>query len=697
MPNETKQDEALSPEIQDVIRQLVTAIRAVKIYPPNNPVYSQSVKKAYDVLARFLESAPDFTVGVQKTQFTYQNQTMGKDAQLNKAIAQDLFAKGIREIIFSAGMTQAEFLCLCQGFALSSEDLAMKSGISSILWEMGAQNIKVTEAGLDEVVTTQGVGNWAGKPAEETAADAAGQAEKNKSSAPPKTLVLGDLMTDPSGFGASMVEMAKMTRADHETIEDRLYTLYQEAGRKIQETRSGESDSMFEGLAKSVLSLETAYRDGLIAGKLYGDLDAEIAGESEDGADQQLPSAVHEVQTGRFSNSWTVQQVATLLKRSASKEAVSSAPPPTPDTVPATPVPEDLAQMAKTLAEYTPEEMAELKDLGDSGMESDIIEAAVRTLIALIPLVKDPKLTGPTEKDLVHFSGVVHQLEDLLGYLYKKKEYERAGRIVAALHQPVDPAFRPRMMEALKKVASKSIIVAAIADLRKHHKDDPEYQSAYAYVSGLDRDTTEVLLEFLAEEKDRAARLFYLELVRDIGKNQFALYGERLSDSRWYFVRNIVNLLSDVKTDQSIALLRKAADHESIQVRQEVIKALLSIGGKKASGVLAKLLRDKDESIQKTAIHAFAAFPEIGAEEAKPLIAFLEDRRLNKREQQLTVEAIKALGKTGGKEAAEFLKRYAKVTWWKSRKLQDELRVAAHRATDEIGKRRKTDGGSAAR
>lgn len=699
MSKDAKQEDALSPEIQDVIRQLVTAIRAVKIYPPNNPVYSQSVKKSFDVLSRFLENAPDFRVGVQKAQFTYQNQTMGKDAQLNKAIAQDLFSKGIRDLIFTSGMTLSEFMCLCQGLALSTEDLAMKSGISSILWEKGAQNIKVVEAGLDEVVTTQGVGAWVGKPEEEKAADAADKAAKKKMTAPPKTLVLGDLMTDPSGFGASMVEMAKQTRNAHETIEDRLYTLYQEAGRKIQEAKSGERDSMFEGLAKSVLSLETAYRDGLIAGKLYGELDSELTGEGEgegDETDQQLPSAAHEVQTGRFSNTWTVQQVATLLKKSAAKKSVQAGPPPTPEEIQAAPISEDITAMAAALAEYTPEEMAELKVLGDAGMESDIIEAAVRTLVALIPLVKDPQSPAPTEKDLTHFSGVVHQLEDFLGYMYKNKEYERAGRIVEALHQPVDPAFRPRMMEALKKVASKNIIIAAIGDLRKHHKDDPEYHSAYAYVSGLDRDTTEILLELLAEEKDRAARIFYLDLARDIGKNQFVLYGDRLSDGRWYFVRNIVCLLGDTKTDQSIALLRKAADHASVQVRQEVIKSLLTIGGKKACGVLAKLLRDKDESVQLTAIHTFAAFPEIGAEEAVPLMAFLDGRPLRKSEQQLTVEAIKALGKMGGKDAVEFLKRYTKVKWWKSRKLQDELKAAAQRSTDEIGRRRKADAGRTA-
>jgi len=692
MQKDAKQDGAISPETQDVMRQLVTAIRAVKIYPPNNPVYSQSVKRTYDVLSRFLETAPDFNVGIQKTQFTCQNQTMGKDAQLNKAIAQDLFAKGIREIVFSAGVTHSELLHLCQALALSTEDMAMKSGISSILWEKDAEHIRVTEAGLDEVITTGGAGGWKDKTAVETSADNAEQAATKKSALSNRTLVMGDLMTDPSGFGAGMVEMAQKTRAQYESVEDRLYTLYQDAGRKIQETHAGESDAMFDGLAQSVLSLEKAYREGFIASKLYGELDAEIAGE-ESGFDLQLPSALHEIQTGRFSNSWTVQQIATLLKKTTTKPSAPSIPPPSPAEVKGEPVPADLRQIAKEMAVYSPAEMEELAAMSEAGMESDIIEAAVRTLIALLPLVKNPHLAAPGEKEVALFSGVVHQLEDMLHYLLKKKEYDRAGYIIDVLHRPVEPAFRPRMMEAIKKVASRSVILAAISDLRKHNKEAPEYQSAYAYVFTLDRATTEILLELLAEEKDRAARIFYLELAKEIAKNQIAILGERLSDGRWYFVRNIVNILSEIKSDQAIALLRKAADHDHIQIRQEVIKGLLAIGGKKASAVLAKFLRDKDNDIQLMAIRAYADFPEIGAEESKPLMAFLEDRPLTKKDQELTREAIKALGKTGGREAGEFLKRYSNFRWWKSRKLQEELRSAAQHSMEEIARRRQADAG----
>jgi HEAT repeat protein len=251
-------------------------------------------------------------------------------------------------------------------------------------------------------------------------------------------------------------------------------------------------------------------------------------------------------------------------------------------------------------------------------------------------------------------------------------------------------------MEALRKTSSRASIASAIADLRKYDKNSPEYRRSYAFMAAVGREATEVLLELLADEQDRDERMFILDLVKDLGKNHLALLGEHLSDERWYFVRNIVHLLGESKTDQAIAFLRKAADHANVRIRREVIKGLLSIGGKKAAGVLAKFLRDKDTEILAAAIRAFAEMPGISAEESAPILAFLEGRQLNKKDQELTLEAISVLEKIGGRDAAEFLKRYARIRWWKPRRLQRELNGAAERAREEIG-RRTGDGGRAER
>lgn len=691
MQEEEKSPESLSPEAQDAMRSLISAIRAVKLYPPNNIAYSRTVKKSYESLYHFLATAPEYHVEVQKNYFTSMLIPVGKEAQLNRAIAQDLFAKGVREIVFSDGIAEEELLHLCQALSLPSEDLAIKGGISSILWEKGTTHIKVTEAGLDEVITTL----TEGAREDKLSAGVDEEAAKKEIKSSGRSLVLGDLETDPAGFGMGMIELAKQTRAGHESMEDRLFALYNEAGRKIREEHPEQSDTLFEGLAQSAISLEQPYREGLVAGKLYGELDAELEGEQKAGLDDQVPNELHEIVTGRFSTAWTVQQVSVLLKKSSAKKITPSAPPPNPFALEAVPVSQDLIDTVKEMAEYTPEEMEVLKDMSEAGMESDIIEAAVRTLIFLLPLVS-PDVSAPGEKEIKLFSGVVRQLEDMLSYLLKKKDYDLAALIIRVFRMPVHPAFKPRMAEAAKKTASRTAIAATISDLRKYPKGSPGYLSAYSYLSVLEREVTEVLLELLAEETDRSAREFFMDMLKDLGKHQLMLFGEHLSDERWYFVRNIVSILGNSKTDDAIAFLYKVSGHKNIRIRQEVIKGLLSIGGKKAAGLLAKFLNDKDAEIQLMAIRGFAVLEGIAAHEAKPLLAFLEGLPIKKKVKELTIEAIKALAKIGGPDAGEFLARYNRVRWWKPRKLQLELRAVAQRAMDEI-KRREGDGGRATR
>ncbi|HEY6010422.1 MAG TPA: HEAT repeat domain-containing protein [Nitrospirota bacterium] len=687
MEPEAKQEEPLSPEIQDAMRTLIAAIRVVKLYPPNNPVYSQNVKKSHDSMSLALKTAPDYHVGVQKAFFTYLQTPIGKDTQLNKTIAQDLFAKGIREVIFTNGVSEQEMLVLFRALALSPEEMAMKSGISSILWENSATHITVTESGLDDIITADAARGRKEKPAppESEAALKPSTAKKEILFAG-RTIVLGDIMSDPAAFGASMVELAKKTCAGNETVEDRLLALYQEAGRKIQEGNEEEADTLYEGLAKSVLSLESPYRDGFIAAKLFGGLEMELLVGQEAAEDQQLPTVLSEVSAGRFPDSWTVQQVATLLKKSAARKT-APAPAFSPDKLKAEPIPQDVIAIVGKLSEYSAEELAALKELAGAGMESDIIDAAVRTLVRLLPLVKAPGHAVPDEDELAVFSGVVSQLEDMLAYLLQKKDYNHIAQITEAFRTPVPPAFKPRIADAIKKTTSKDLISSTIKYMRGYPRTAPEFQSAFAYLSSVEREATEIMLELMAEEQDRSHRIFILELVKEVGKNQVMLLGERLSDDRWYFVRNIVSILGENKTDQATAILRKVADHKNVRIRLEVIKGLMSIGGKRAAALLSKFLGDADYDVQLLAVRSYADFPGIGADDAKPLMTFLEERPLKKKEREITLEAIKSLGKIGGRDARDFMMRYDHIRWWKSRTLQAELRDAARKAADEIRRR----------
>ncbi|MBN1474536.1 MAG: HEAT repeat domain-containing protein [Syntrophaceae bacterium] len=683
MQKDIRKEELLSPEIQEVLRSVVLAIRAVKLYPVNNPSYFNSVKKSFSALNNYLQKNDEYRIGVHKKYIMFQNVPFEKNQDINQPIAQDLFLKGIREIIFISGLTESELLEFYQGLTQTAEDLEMRGGINSILWEKDILNIKVTETGIDEVITTQSTRRWEEKGADKKDYEQS-EDEKKELGAPQRTLVLFDLTEDPFKFGEKMLELAQQTKTENETLEDRLFALYKEAGKKIDEEQPAQRETLYEGLAKSVLALDPRYRNGFIADKLYGALDSEIAREEVPLADQSIPGLNQEVQSGRFSEAWTVQQIATLLKKAAAQEPEAQGAQSHLAYLQAQPINEELIALAQEFTKYSPEEMEEIKAVNEAGTEWDTVRAASRILISLIPHAKEESQSNKQDKDATLFSAIITQLENMLDYLLRKQDYNYATLIVHALQMPMEPEFRHKVNDALKKASARLVILDAIKEVRRHVTDSSEYRAIFSYLSAFEAESTETILKLLAEEKDRKVRMFYLGLSKELSKNQTSLLGRHLSDNRWYFVRNIVNILGESKPDQAITYFRKAAEHKDIRIRQEIINGLQSIGGKNAMAFLARFLSDEDQEVQKSAIRAFSRFPGVSADDATYLTNFLDNRPLKKKEQELTLVAIGVLGNIGGRNTKEYLNRFTKVRWWKSKKLQEERRAAALKAIEEI-------------
>ena len=251
----------------------------------------------------------------------------------------------------------------------------------------------------------------------------------------------------------------------------------------------------------------------------------------------------------------------------------------------------------------------------------------------------------------------------------------------------MDPLFRPRLLESVKKASSRDIISTVVTHMRSNQKGSPEYLAAYSYLQVLDQEATPVLLDILSVEKDRAIRKYLVEILKDLGRKQVSLIARHLSDGRWYVVRNIVNILGDSRAEEAVTYLERVAGHKQVQIRQEVIKGLISIGGKKAAVLLTRFLKDRDLDVQIAAVRAIAIVHGAGRSEAQTLAEFLAERPVKKKENELTIEVIKTLEKIGDQETAEFLNRYTKIKWWRSRKPQEELRTVAVAAIENIRRR----------
>lgn len=683
MHENSQRTEAIPEEIQEVLRAVASAIQAVKFYPSNNPIYALSVKKSFEILDRYLQRLPECRLGVEKNAFAFRNRTAGGDTQHFRGIAHDLFMKGIREIAFTQGLTENELLNFFTIVSKPREALNLKDNIESLIWERDFSHIAVKGATLDEVLRLE---QYAQSSNGEVSTARVSEGEYDEEHLKDKSIdimgtrvALTALVHDPRQFGTLMVEMAKKDAGSREQQIDTLFGMYRGAGRQALQLLPEERDALFNAMAESILAMESSTKEEFIARRLYADMDRRALYSLKVDTMEHLPSELHELFSARFSKSWTVPQVSKLLVKA------SAVMPPSEPSLPEKQFqPHDLAEIAREMSEYAPDEMERLKNISDFGVEPDILESAVRTLVNLLPFVQNPAVPTPQDKTLSTLSEILSQLEALLELLLQKKEYSLASLVLRAFRMPAGPAFLPCFTEAIKRSGERKILTRLINDIRSFSAGSPEFLAAYSYLSLLGGEATPVFLDMLAEEEDRHARKLLIMVLKDIGKDQIAMIGERLSDERWYFVRNIVSILGESRKAEGIVYLERVAAHKNFQIRQEVIRALMSIGGPRAAALLIRYLNDRNIDIRLMAIRALGAAT-VGSDKGEDaLIAFLRGLGLRKTSLELKREAIESLGKIGGAVALRFLVKYSRVKWWKARKPQEELRAASQRARREI-------------
>lgn len=663
----------------ETIRDIFAAVRAVRLYPANNPLYSRSISRSYKAVTDFLGTYPELVLIFQKTGLFFEDQPLEKEPDFLRGLASDIYSRGIRQISFLPGITEAELRAFYAILSMPLDDLRLKGSIAALLWEMGVEHIRVQEAELDSVVKASHSGTLTAGPMMRKALSAEVAAGLRAATVHifGKDFVIGDILDDPPSFGRMAIELA----AAGPDPGMRLLEIYKEAGRTAAGKTPEAADLLFDALAGSILSMDSEWKTRFVAGVLYPELDKIALHEHNPDRSPHLPGDMQELVSARISNEWAVPELSGTLKR------LSMAPVQAKPGFGVLPVPFEMQSLARELSEYTPAEMEELKKLSEPDMEKNTLDATVSVLIQVLPVIEQMKQTSGAETALSAFSRVMDQLEDALSLFLDKKEYRFAVVILRAFRMPLDPLFTRRIQEAVRRAGDARRIQPLVHELRTLPKDSPEYRSVTAYLSLLDREATPALLEMLAIEDDRSMRKLLVNILKDLGKNQIAILGERLSDERWYFVRNIISILGESKKEEAVDYLARVAGHRNFQIRQEVVRALVAIGGKKAARLLISFLSDKDIDIRFMATRGLGAIAASGEDEERALIAVAKGGLFRKQSLDLRLEAIASLAKIGREASAKFLRRIARPRWWRLNKTQHAVSTAARSALSEIERR----------
>ncbi len=196
---------------------------------------------------------------------------------------------------------------------------------------------------------------------------------------------------------------------------------------------------------------------------------------------------------------------------------------------------------------------------------------------------------------------------------------ERNEREVGALLQPVRDALadvgrdRPALFESyVRRALAPDVVLEAVA--AEAADGDPHLG---AMLAPFGDEGVEVLLDLLADEDDGPRRALLLGALRRIVPDHPRPVVTRLSDPRWFVVRNAVVLLGSSGSAAVLPRLAQAARHAAPEVRREVPEAMANAGGAAAVPFLVELATQGAEDVRQPAITSLSTL--VGQEAAEGL------------------------------------------------------------------------------
>ncbi len=160
-------------------------------------------------------------------------------------------------------------------------------------------------------------------------------------------------------------------------------------------------------------------------------------------------------------------------------------------------------------------------------------------------------------------------------------------------------------------------------------------------VARLDPAAVDHLLDVLAGAEDRALRLLLLEALGRLGPVIARGAEARLSDPRWYVVRNMLQLLRRVGDARSVPAVRRCVQHADLRVRLEAIHNLFAFDDGVPRQLLRKAIHDPDPRQAEAAMELAGKY-EI-AEAVEPIVEYLANPDPLGRRRAARLEGIRAL------------------------------------------------------
>jgi hypothetical protein len=725
-PAPTSRPQRAPALIERLIKQLNITYKAVRLYPPSSDIPRENAAVTVQVLGLILRRQPIVMLKLSRDGFLYEDSLVFPSAGPFAAFAREFYTRNIAELRFHAGCTAEEVIQFLVVMEMSPESIAAAGGLAAALWERQVSQITFAEASTQIVDAGEPVA--AGDP---TAASDSADAEEW----PPSRERLEEIVND-AATGRPRDRRLLVRALSHEGVL-RAYlresatargvapTEAELAGRigtlahSIQDELPEEREALQRALAEAILELEPAQRDALLTQRLLAaarrdEAVAQIVRQmSLDEVLDAILSDVPKTDAARLGLTRAIRNLALISATSARESLLGTAErsmvahgmtSAEAGQVMAEALPVRLESKGpeRTSASDPVESVLRLLDLTPAGSATHAYDEGIAALrIEASRGLTDGDVLGALvsiatlEKRPAEFEAVMRLLDESLGLLVDEQEFEVAADAaealtVAAADPDLDAAHRRRMGELLRILARPDAMRSITSALRVHRHESDEHAACRRLLAVLGAQTIAPLLEVLADEPDMSTRKSMVELICGLARDHIEELGVRVTDRRWYFVRNVVAILGATRDPGALPFLERTLRHGDNRVRRETIRAAAGIRDARSDAMLIAALDDDDASIVQLAARYLGLLSVRGAVPNLEQLARGEGR--GNRENGPRIEAIETLGRLGSQSSLRVLEDLSRQRGLLAGRTRD-VRAAATAAIQVIRAKPARDGG----
>lgn len=293
------------------------------------------------------------------------------------------------------------------------------------------------------------------------------------------------------------------------------------------------------------------------------------------------------------------------------------------------------------------------------------------------------------EKDDTGFSEMAEILDNVLETLMLRGDFWHSKKILELFHELMNPeknlpeTQRLRLMQSIDKAGEAQRIRALEPVLNQWGAKESDQMFDFWML--LNKNALVPLIELLGRLTQMKMRRVICEVLIHLGKDHIEPLVQKLDDSRWYVVRNVVYILGKIGQEDVIEKFQRLVNHKEAKVRKELIHTLDGMKDPRARELLKSFLYDPESSLRIMAIRSLANHNYEGALET--LIKIIENREFITREIYEKREVFDALGKIGGANMVPNMLKIVQVggSAWFKKSAKEEMGLCAVMALKRIG------------